>query len=81
MNYLHFSLHSIFIQGFWVLCQNCHLGLEYMDEVADYLIELKDVHKDFRLWMTTEPHRQFPISLLQMSIKFTYEPPQGALFV
>lgn len=48
-----------------------------MDELMDIIVETEMVHDAFRLWMTTEVHKQFPITLLQMSIKFTNEPPQG----
>lgn len=48
-----------------------------MDELMDIIIETEFVHDSFRLWMTTEVHKQFPITLLQMSIKFANEPPQG----
>jgi len=68
------------LQGFWALCQNCHLGLEYMVELANFLLEMEMPHPDFRVWITTEPHKDFPVSLLQMSIKYTYEPPQGIFF-
>lgn len=66
------------MQGGWVLLQNCHLGLEYMVELTTLLTETTTVDPSFRLWITTEVSPQFPISLLQISIKFTNEPPQGA---
>ncbi|XP_049886262.1 dynein axonemal heavy chain 8 [Pectinophora gossypiella] len=68
-------------EGLWVLLQNCHLGLEYMVEIMEQFSELeKDpeaIHETFRLWITTEVHPRFPITLLQMSIKYTCEPPSG----
>ncbi|KAF5281562.1 hypothetical protein FQA39_LY05097 [Lamprigera yunnana] len=69
-------------EGFFALLQNCHLGLDYMMEVLLLFLELErtgatDVHPQFRLWLTTEVHPKFPISLLQICIKFTNEPPSG----
>lgn len=48
-----------------------------MAELVSFLSEMEAPHPDFRVWITTEPHKDFPVSLLQMSIKYTYEPPQG----
>ncbi|XP_046493196.1 dynein axonemal heavy chain 8 [Neodiprion pinetum] len=70
-------MNSAKTEGFWALCQNCHLGLEYMAELVNFITDMESSHPDFRIWITTEPHNDFPISLLQMSIKFTNEPPEG----
>ncbi|XP_019863728.1 PREDICTED: dynein heavy chain 5, axonemal-like [Amphimedon queenslandica] len=64
-------------QGGWVLLQNGHLALDFMDELLNTIVETQLVHETFRLWMTIEIHPKFPINLLQISIKYTFEPPQG----
>jgi dynein heavy chain len=63
--------------GNWVLLQNTHLGLGYLSEVENFLLKAEDIHDDFRLWITAEPHPAFPIGLLQMGIKITNEAPVG----
>merc|ERR1712078_680959 len=36
-----------------------------------------DFHENFRLYITAEPHPEFPLGLLQMGIKITNEAPVG----
>ncbi|XP_055341393.1 dynein axonemal heavy chain 8-like isoform X2 [Paramacrobiotus metropolitanus] len=63
--------------GGWVLLQNCHLGLDFMDELVETVVLAEKSFPTFRLWITTEPHSRFSITLLQASIKFTNDPPAG----
>ena len=65
------------LNGYWLMLQNCHLSLDFCEEVMQTLMDTNDIHYQFRLWITTEVHKNFPIGLLQMSIKFTNEPPSG----
>jgi len=64
-------------EGQWVLLQNMHLGLGYLSEVEAFLVKAEDLAEEFRIWITAEPHPQFPIGLLQMGIKITNEAPVG----
>ena len=67
-------------EGAWSLLQNCHLGLGFMNKLEELIHkchEEKQVDPAFRLWITCEPHADFPINLLQMSVKVTNEPPRG----
>ena len=59
------------------MLQNCHLGLRFMGEIEQTMVKLEEIHADFQLWITAEPHVKFPIGLLQTSIKITNEAPAG----
>ncbi|XP_005399515.1 PREDICTED: dynein heavy chain 2, axonemal isoform X2 [Chinchilla lanigera] len=66
-------------KGHWVFLANCHLSLSWMPNL-DKLVEqlqVEDPHPAFRLWLSSSPHPDFPISILQASIKMTTEPPKG----
>ena len=64
-------------KGHWVMLQNCHLSVEFCDEIIDCLLSTEVINDKFKMWLTSEINKQFPMSLLQMSIKYTNEPPQG----
>ena len=65
------------LNGHWLMLQNCHLCLDFCDEIIQTILEASEMNSQFRLWITTEVHKDFPIGLLQMSLKYTIEPPEG----
>ncbi len=65
--------------GTWVFLANCHLSISYMptlDKIIESIAAEKP-HPDFRLWLSSSPHPNFPISILQAGLKMTTEPPKG----
>ena len=62
--------------GDWLCLKNLHLVTPWLPLLEKELKALKP-HKDFRLWLTTEPHPKFPAILLQSSLKIAHEAPPG----
>lgn len=51
-------LATSMVDGGWLLLQNCHLGLEFLDELLETVTdaEQENVHEGFRVWLTTDVH-------------------------
>jgi dynein heavy chain len=67
--------------GEWVFLQNCHLAASWMISLEEIVKNISEsavnVHKDFRLFLSSMPAKAFPVSVLQNSSKVTNEPPKG----
>lgn len=70
-------LENALENGSWLFLQNGHLLVSFMTKIEKILERAESVHKDFRLWITTDPLPTFPIGILQKSFKVVTEPPNG----
>ncbi|TRY94050.1 hypothetical protein DNTS_011956 [Danionella cerebrum] len=70
-------LETAVARGQWLMLQNCHLLVKWLKDLEKSLERISKPHPDFRLWLTTEPIKDFPIGILQKSLKVVTEPPNG----
>lgn len=70
-------LETTMYRGHWLMLQNCHLLISFIKQLEKHLDKISKPHPDFRLWLTTDPVNNFPIGILQKSLKVVTEPPNG----
>jgi dynein heavy chain, axonemal len=64
-------------RGQWVTLLNCHLLASWLRTLEKLIEQTTKPHSDYRLWMTTDPTDEFPLSILQKCLKVVTEPPNG----
>ena len=61
--------------------QNCHLAVSWLprlEQIVEKQVENpQSTHPDYRMWLTSMPCADFPVSVLQVGIKLSMQPPKG----
>lgn len=67
------TLKECAANGDWLCLKNLHLMTHWLETLEAALLDLSvnPPHQEFRLWLTTEPHPDFPQMLLENSLKLT----------
>lgn len=65
-------LETAVARGQWLMLQNCHLLVKWLKDLEKSLERITKPHPDFRLWLTTDPTKGFPIGILQKSLKVCF---------
>jgi MoxR-like ATPase len=65
--------------GTWVLLQNCHLVAKFLPRLQATVdsLDADRANPSFRLWLTSFPSKEFPVSVLQQCVKMVNEAPLG----
>jgi len=59
------KIRDAFDKGNWILLSNIHLLIEYVETIENMLVMYrKNINNQFRLFISSEPHKKFPITLL-----------------
>ncbi|KAJ9505746.1 hypothetical protein QJQ45_029247, partial [Haematococcus lacustris] len=62
--------------GDWLCLKNLHLAVSWLGVLEKECYTLQK-NAGFRLFLTSEPHPRFPATLLEASLKVTFEAPPG----
>ena len=73
------KIESGHAHGHWVMLNNVHLmpkWLVKLQMMLDAMVQ-EGSHENFRLFLSSDPAKSIPVSILDRSIKLTNEPPSG----